>query len=190
MVFARLMIVMVLWLGLQHNTRADIIEVPVFVLDARDDGYAVSADFEFELNVRLEEALNNGIPLYFLIEFELIRPRWYWFDARVASRQLRLRFSYNSLLRQYRISVGSLHQNFSALGDALRVLSRIRSWLVMEREQVRAGENYIAGLRMRLDTAQLPKPFQLSALTNRDLTLSSEWKRIPFIPLEAEPAPQ
>jgi len=30
---------------------------------------------------------------------------------------------------------------------------------------------------MRLDTALLPKPFQLSALTGRDLQLESPWKR-------------
>ncbi|MSQ71918.1 MAG: DUF4390 domain-containing protein [Betaproteobacteria bacterium] len=190
MAIARFLIAVVLWLGFEHSARADVIAVPVFALEARDDGYAVSADFEFELNPRLEETLNNGVPLYFLLEFELIRPRWYWFDELIANRELRLRFSYNSLLRQYRISVGALHQNFSGLGDALRVLSRIRNWLVMDGEQVRAGETYVAGLRMRLDTAQLPKPFQLSALTNRDLTLASEWKRVPFAPAEADRAPR
>jgi len=30
---------------------------------------------------------------------------------------------------------------------------------------------------MRLDTALLPRPFQLSALTSRELHLESEWKR-------------
>ena len=30
---------------------------------------------------------------------------------------------------------------------------------------------------MRLDTAQLPKPFQVSALANREWTLASPWKR-------------
>jgi hypothetical protein len=30
---------------------------------------------------------------------------------------------------------------------------------------------------MRLDTAQLPKPFQVSALANREWTLASPWRR-------------
>jgi hypothetical protein len=30
---------------------------------------------------------------------------------------------------------------------------------------------------MRLDTALLPKPFQVSALTGRELQLESHWKR-------------
>jgi hypothetical protein len=32
---------------------------------------------------------------------------------------------------------------------------------------------------MRLDTAQLPKPFQVSALANREWNLASGWKRWP-----------
>jgi hypothetical protein len=33
--------------------------------------------------------------------------------------------------------------------------------------------DYDAAVRMRLDTTLLPKPFQLSALTSRDLQLDS-----------------
>ena len=42
---------------------------------------------------------------------------------------------------------------------------------------------------MRLDTAQLPKPFQVNALTNREWTLSSEWKRFRFNPETTKSAP-
>ena len=40
---------------------------------------------------------------------------------------------------------------------------------------------------MRLDVTQLPKPFQLSALTNREWTLDSDWKKFPFRPEPAGP---
>ena len=33
---------------------------------------------------------------------------------------------------------------------------------------------------MRLDVAQLPKAFQINALTSREWTLESEWKKFPF----------
>ena len=43
----------------------------------------------------------------------------------------------------------------------------------------RAGHdaNYEAAVRLRLDTTLLPKPFQVSALTARDLHLETPWKR-------------
>ena len=44
--------------------------------------YFLEADFDIVLNPTLEDALNKGVPLYFLLEFELIRPRWYWFSEK------------------------------------------------------------------------------------------------------------
>ena len=57
------------------------------------------------------------------------------------------------------------------------MLKRVRNWLVVERSVRLADADYEAAVRMRLDTAMLPKPFQLSALTGRDLQLESAWKK-------------
>jgi hypothetical protein len=38
---------------------------------ARDEGWQVSADFDIQFSPRLEEAVNSGVPLYFVVEFEL-----------------------------------------------------------------------------------------------------------------------
>ncbi|MFM9969211.1 MAG: DUF4390 domain-containing protein, partial [Burkholderiales bacterium] len=94
--------------------------------------------------------------------------------------RIEVRLPYNPLLRQYRLSTGSLQRNFSLFADAMLNLSRIRSWLVLERDKLPPDTAYLAALRMRLDSTQLPRPFQLSALTDRELNLSSTWKRMPF----------
>ena len=159
---------------------AENIEISRVTFEANDEGYVLDADFQVELNPRLEDAINKGVALYFEVEFELTRKRWYWFDEHPASRQLMLRLSYHALTRQYRISRGALHQSFSSLPEALRVLSRVRSWQVLERGEISAGTDYQAALRMRLDVTQLPKPFQLSALTSREWNLASEWRRWRF----------
>ena len=167
-------------LGWSVSARASNIEISHIALEGSDEGYALDADFEIELNPRLEDAINKGVPMYFEVEFELTRKRWYWFDERPASKQLMLRLSYHALTRQYRVSSGALYQSFPTLPEALRVLSRVRSWQVLERSELDAGTDYQAGLRMRLDVTQLPKPFQLNALTNREWNLASEWRRWPF----------
>jgi hypothetical protein len=178
----RLLVSLLLALALAWSTpaRAENIEISRISLEGNDEGYALDADFEIELNPRLEDAINKGVAMYFEVEFELTRKRWYWFDERPVSRQLMLRLSYHALTRQYRISRGALHQSFSSLPDALRVLSRVRSWQVLERAEVDAGTEYQAALRMRLDVSQLPKPFQVNALTSREWNLASEWRRWPF----------
>jgi hypothetical protein len=117
------------------------------------------------------------VPLYFRVEFELTRRRWYWFDETAASRRMHLRLSYHALSRQYRLSTGALQQGFPTLEEALNVLKRVRNWLVVDRSISLSNLEYDAAVRMRLDTTLLPKPFQLSALTSRELHLESPWKR-------------
>jgi len=64
------------------------------------DALMLNATFEFELPQALEEAVQKGIALYFNIEFELFRRRWYWFDRRVVASTLTYRLSYSPLTRQ------------------------------------------------------------------------------------------
>jgi hypothetical protein len=163
-------------------------EVRSASLEAVDDGLVLNADFTFELSPRLEEVVANGVPLYFRVEFELTRPRWYWLDEKAASRVLQLRLSYHALSRHYRLSTGLLQQNFTTLNEALNVLKRVRNWLVVDRTATFSDADYEAAVRLRLDAGMLPRPFQLSALTSRDLQLDSAWKRFIVRPAQL-PAP-
>jgi hypothetical protein len=141
-----------------------------------EDHVLLEAHFDIALTPTLEEVLNKGVPLYFLLEFELIRPRWYWFNERVLQSQQEYRLSYNALTRQYRLGVGNLHQNFATLSEALDVMSRVRRRIEVEAGTLRR-DSYIAGLRFRLDTSQLPKPFQLNAIVAREWNVGSDWYR-------------
>jgi hypothetical protein len=156
---------------------AEGIEVRNAALVAGEEGYFLEADFEITLNATLEDALNKGVPLYFLLEFEVIRPRWYWFNDKVLKNQQQYRLAYNALTRQYRLGLGSLFQNFASLSEALDFLSRVRRRQVLETGVLEKGNTYTAGVRMRLDVSQLPKPFQLNALASRDWNFGSEWHR-------------
>lgn len=167
--------------------RADEIEVREVHLAPAEDGLALSAEFAFDFNPRLAEVVANGIPLYFAVEFELTRTRWWWFDEKAAVKRMQLRLSYHALSRHYRLSTGLLQQNFSSLQDALAVLRRVRNWTVVDRAAPLAEGSYEAAVRMRLDANLLPKPFQLSAITSRELTLESPWKRFAFQMVPAQP---
>lgn len=158
---------------------------PQLVLD--DGDYVASADFNINFNRRLEEAVNKGVVLYFAAEFELTKSRWYWFDEQVLRRSKTFQLYYHALTRQYRVSTGGLHQSFQTLEEALRVMSRLRNWVVIEKGDVRVGQTGMAGLRLRLDLTQMPKTFQVSALSNKDWSLESDWVRWPFANTEAAP---
>lgn len=168
-----------LWLVFASYTpvRAEGIEVRKAMLVIADDGYVLDANFGIALTPPLEEALNKGVSLYFLFEFELIRSRWYWFNEKIANTQQRYRLSYNALTRQYRIGAGNLYQNFHTLGEALDVMSRVRRREDAEPGALARNETYTAAVRLRLDTTQLPKPFQINALGSRDWNIGSDWYR-------------
>ncbi|MGQ0524042.1 MAG: DUF4390 domain-containing protein [Betaproteobacteria bacterium] len=168
----------VLWLafGIALAARADI-EVRKASLTISEDAYVLEADFAIALTPPLEDVLNKGVALYFLVDFELIRPRWYWFNERVAETQYQYRLSYNALTRQYRVGSATLYQNFATLSEALAVMSRVRRRHEMEPGALRKDTGHIAAVRMRLDTSQLPKPFHLTALGSRDWNIASDWYR-------------
>jgi hypothetical protein len=162
--------------------RAEGISVTSATIELAEEGWALDATFDVQFGPRLEEAVNRGVPLYFVVEFELAKPRWYWFDDKPVQLSQTYRISYTPLLRQYRLSVGSVYQNFTRFEEVTRVLSRLRGWHVADKGALKKDQVYQAAVRMRLDTAQLPKPFQLNAISSRDWTLDSDWHRWTITP--------
>lgn len=160
---------------ISQPAKADGIAFKSATVKASDDGWQVDAELDIEFSQRLEEAVTRGVPLTFVVEFEISRPRWYWFDEKPVRRTQTYKITYTPLLRQYRLSMGSLYQNFTHFDEVKRVLSRVRGWHVADKGALVKGAAYNANLRMRLDTAQLPKPFQLNAIASRDWTLDSDW---------------
>jgi hypothetical protein len=55
--------------------RAETIAVKSAEMRADEDAYVVSAEFDLAFTPTLEEAIQKGVPLYFVFEFELMRPR-------------------------------------------------------------------------------------------------------------------
>ena len=183
--FARVLRVVAIALALvvaPPLVRAEGLAVTSATIEPADDGWNLDVVFDVQLSQRLEEAVNRGVPLYFVVEFELARPRWYWFDEKPVQLSQSYRISYTPLLRQYRLTVGTVYQNFTRIEEVTRVLSRLRGWHIADKGALKKDQVYQAAVRMRLDTAQLPKPFQLNAIASRDWTLESDWHRWSITP--------
>jgi hypothetical protein len=164
--------------------QAERIEVTSFGLQnsSDGDGTVVNADFLLNLGPSLEDVVNRGVPLFFLLEVEVFRPRWYWRDVRMVSTRRGYRIIYNPITRGYRISFGAFAQTYPTLTEALLSMVRIRGWKIAERDVLKRGDSYEAQIRFSLDLAQMPKPFQIHAITHRDWALSTEWKSQTFSP--------
>lgn len=149
-------------------------------LTLSQDGYYLDANFEIELGGTLEEALEKGVALNFVLDFDLIYERWYllnlW-NKTVADFRQRYRLTYNALTRQYRVAAGSLTQNVDTLREALTIMTQIRNRFIASRDDIESGRVYTAELRLQLDKSQLPKAFQVDALGTKGWNLSSDWYR-------------
>lgn len=165
--------------------RAGGVYVKAAELAPTEAGYALEANYDISLTPMLEEALARGVALTFVTEFELIYPRWWtlnlW-NRTVSEFRTQHRLSFHALTRQYRLAFGTVQQNFNSLDEALAVVGTIHYAPAVRFQEVQPKDVYIAALRLRLDTSQLPKPLQIDALASSDWTLSSDWYRWTFKP--------
>lgn len=162
--------------------RAEAIEVNSAELVQAGNGYVLNADFAISLNPVVITALSKGVPVHFVVDVEVSRPRKYWFGKRIASGEHSVRLSYVPLTRQYEVSDDQGTHVADSLEAALRWAGRVRGWRVLDGGALERGVVYRAAVRMRLDPARLPPPFQVSSLTTRDWAIESDWYQWRFMP--------
>lgn len=160
----------------QAQTATEISQLKV---ERADDEILVTAQVQFELPSAVEDALQKGVPLYFVAEADILRERWYWYDKKVAAAERHLRLAYQPLTRRWRLTVTSgasrsgslglsLNQNLDTLAQALSAVKRISRWKIADVADLDATLQYKVEFRFRLDLSQLPLPFQIGAMGQND----------------------
>lgn len=182
----RLMLALVLLWPVVTLVRA---QTPVTLTELRaeraKDGLYLSAQLKFDLAPTVEDALYKGIPVYFVAEADIVRARWYWSDAQVASAKRYMRVSYQPLTRRWRLASSSepltdtglgvnFGQYYDQLSDAMAAVQRISQWKVAEASDLNGDGKETLRFRFRLDSSQLPRTFQLGDLGQSDWHLSIE----------------
>lgn len=142
-----------------------------------EEAYHLNASFGIDFSSEVEEAINKGVALNFLVEFALMEPHHYWFDEEVTSASQSIRLSYHALSRQYLINIGSHQAAYPSFQEAIEALGKVHDWPVVEKSLLKKGTPYYAMLRMRLDQGSLPKPLQVSAIGSDKWDLISDRHR-------------
>jgi len=154
-------------------------------LEAGDDGVYLSALVQFELPPGVSEVLDKGIAIFFVAEAELFAERWYWTDRRVARVTRHMRLAYQPLTRRWRLNVSSapisnaglgvsLNQNFETLADALEAVKRVGRLRLGDRAEIGDDGLHLVTFSFRLDTSQLPRPFQIGVAGQADWNIVAE----------------
>jgi Domain of unknown function (DUF4390) len=186
---ARLLLVLCVCLFLApHPSAAAATEITQLRVERAEDGVYLSANVRFDLSAVVEDALLKGIAVFFVVEADIYRDRWYWTDPRVASAARTLRLAYQPLTGHWRVNIVSgliasssglratLNQNYDTLPEALSAIQRLARWKIAEASEVEPDAAYTLDLNFRLDLSQLPRPFQIGVAGQRDWTISAQVK--------------
>ena len=148
-----------MWLCMAGSARAQGVEL-VTLQSAKAEG---GLNLEFVARVSLpkavEQALDRGVPVYFVAEATLLRSRWYWRDERVARVSRSWRLAHQPLTGAWRVSLGGLSQTYGSMAEAMVAVSR-GTWRLAEAAQLDSGASYYLEFSYRLDSSQLPGPMQ------------------------------
>ena len=155
----------------------------------------VSATVSFDLPSVVEDALLKGVPMFFLLEAEVLQERWYWSDKKIAGAQRQLRLAYQPLTRRWRVNATAgaggdspqgqaLSQSFETLAQAMAAVRQISQWKIGDLADSEPLAKLKVEFRFRLDLGQLPRPFQIGAIGQ------SEWdiQAVGRVPLRGEGA--
>ena len=134
----------------------------------------LNADAEINLSTEMEKAIQKGFAFNFLVEFQLLKPREYWFDDEVATTVQSVSLSYHALSRQYIVMRNDQQRTYPTLDAAIEDLSVIQDMKVFEKSDMEKSEQYQAVLLMRLDHKKLPKALQVEGVASNDWKLSSQ----------------
>lgn len=157
-------------------------------VERADDGVHLSAVVRFELPAAVEEALLKGVAIFFVIEADIYRDRWYWTDPHVSSAVRTLRLAYQPLTGHWRVNMvpgliasssglrATLNQNYDTLAEALSAIQRTARWKIAEAGDLDPAAAYTLDLNFKLDLSQLPRPFQIGIAGQRDWTIAAQYK--------------
>lgn len=162
-------------------------------VERNSEGLFLSVSMEFSLPALVQEALQQGIPMTFVAEAEVMRTRWYWSDQKISAVQRYLRLSYQPLTRRWRLNVSSapfsasglgvsVGQTYDDLSEVLAAMQRIARWSIADGQALDADGQFRVHFNFQLDMSQLPRPLQIGALGRSGWNLSiSRTERVPHL---------
>lgn len=167
---------LLLW-GSLTQAHADTVipDISSMQVTRTDEGLFLSASLQFELPGQVEDALRQGIPMYFVADAQVQRERWYWSDQQLGVATRYFRLTHQPLTRRWRLHISNtaftssgtglaLGQTYEQLEDAVAAIQRINRWKILEPAQLSSTSGVSVQLRFRVDLSSLPRPLQIGAL--------------------------
>lgn len=173
------LVTLALWLlstPLYANETVSEIRQAKLILE--ENSYVLSAEITYRFSKKALHALQNGVPLFWIVQVEVQEQRDFLWNRTLAEKEIRYRLQYHALLNMYRVKnegTGDVY-NFSTLAAALDLMSMIRDFPVISSGFINLKKNqYRAAIRVVFNRNALPLPLRPIAYLNPQWYLSSDW---------------
>lgn len=149
-----------------------------------DGVYRLSAHVRFDMDRKVQAALDSGVPLVVDVEMEVVRDRYFPWPETVAELDWRYVIQYHALSQRYIVKNLSTEsqQSFRRMEDVLETLGNIYDVPIIEAARLKDGERYRARMRVAFDVESLPTPIRLWAYFHSDWKLTGGWYEWPLKP--------
>ncbi|MEN8204766.1 MAG: DUF4390 domain-containing protein [Pseudomonadota bacterium] len=142
----------------------------------------LNAQFSIELSSGAEEAVQNGVPLVFELQVQVVETHtWLWDSVEIEFTERRM-LQYHALSQSYQVKDlnDGTQGNYSRLDDALRAAGVIENLLLTD-QALNQGPSYSLRIRGSLDVESLPTPVRLIAYVSSEWDMVSKWYKWPLV---------
>jgi hypothetical protein len=150
----------------------------------KGDVFFLNAVFNIHLPFYITDAIEQGFNLPIVIEIEFYRDKRFWFDEQVVYIKQKYQLNYHPLLDA--VSVFDVNsgrrQYYSSLKEAMRHLSVMLNYPVLDKNTLSEDQSYSGRLRIGVDQSELPVPLKSSSLWKNNWDLNSDWLDWTVIP--------
>ncbi len=146
-----------------------------------NEHYTLLTSVAIQFGPSVKAALNKGFKLAYVLEFQLFRPRKYWFDDEVVTISRPITLSYHALSRQYLLSQSGQQQTFSSLEAVKSAFAKLTPEPVFAKNILDKTQTYHAAVKVRLDYKKLPNDLRAEIDDAPEWQMTSQ--RYQWVPL-------
>lgn len=141
--------------------------------------YYLYPQAELKLSDDVQQTLDKGFKLNFILEFQLSLPRKYWFSDEVVTVTQPITLFYHPLSRRYLLTQGRYEKSLANLKEVAAEFLQLRPIKIFTEDQIEHDRPYEAAVLIRLDYRKLPSAIKFNQEKSSAWHLTSqrfEWK--------------
>jgi hypothetical protein len=122
----------------------------------------ISTKLQVPFEGKIDETIHSGIDTTFIFKLDLLRERTFWFDEKIASREVTHTVKYDTLSKQYALQIGNT-DNIHSLGtndfeEVKQLMTNLSGIRLVPLKKITLKDNYYVRVRAKMEAIEMPFP--------------------------------